>query len=109
MVKYTSSNVRIALNISRLRVVHKHMYARMATAQHGKLSGTGGKLMPKLHKVNAELLETVAQQLNNAKMEYNAMVDAIKDMKDAGLDVSDLVLDYHAEISNIAERFGLHI
>ena len=53
--------------------------------------------MPKLHKVNAELLETVAQQLNNAKMEYNAMVDAIKDMKDAGLDVSDLVLDYHAE------------
>lgn len=65
--------------------------------------------MPKLHKINAEILETVSQQLNNAKMEYNAMVDAIKDMQDAGLDVSDLVLDYHTEISNIAERHGLHI
>ena len=55
--------------------------------------------MPKLHKINAEILETVSQQLNNAKMEYNAMVDAIKDMQDVGLDVHDLLIDYHTEIS----------
>ena len=65
--------------------------------------------MPKLHKINAEILETVSQQLNNAKMEYNAMVDAIKDMQDVGLDVHDLLIDYHTEISNIAERHGLYI
>ena len=65
--------------------------------------------MPKLHRVDAEILETVSQQINNAKMEFNAMVDAIKDMQDEGLDITNLMVDYYTDICETASRNGLWI